>query len=216
VSLPDILILGAGGLAREVAFLLEEINRATPTWNILGFVESDSARVGAQIGKYRVAYAEDTVPADRKIALVMGFGNPAIITKVSQRFVNQPNLSFPNIIHPATVWDKERIALGAGNIICAGNIFTTDIQIGSFNYFNLNCTTGHDTQIGDCCILNPGINLSGGVVMGSRCLIGTGATILQYLTIGDDAIVGAGSVVTKDVSSGVTVVGIPAKPLSRA
>jgi acetyltransferase-like isoleucine patch superfamily enzyme len=41
--------------------------------------------------------------------------------------------------------------------------------------------------------------------------IGTGAIILCGVTIGENALVGAGAVVTKDVSSGETVIGIPAR-----
>ena len=55
--------------------------------------------------------------------------------------------------------------------------------------------------------------MSGGVRIEDGCLIGTGATILQYLHIGEGATVGSGAVVTKNVEPGVTVVGIPAKPL---
>lgn len=43
--------------------------------------------------------------------------------------------------------------------------------------------------------------------------IGANATILPGVTIGEGAMVGAGAVVTKDVPSGVTVVGNPARPV---
>jgi len=45
--------------------------------------------------------------------------------------------------------------------------------------------------------------------------IGSNATILCGTTVGEGAIVGAGSVVTKDVPSGVTVAGNPARVLRK-
>jgi len=45
--------------------------------------------------------------------------------------------------------------------------------------------------------------------------VGTGAVLIQGVSIGEDAIVGAGAVVTKDVASGITVIGNPAQPLKK-
>ena len=35
----DLIIVGASGFGREVAWLVERINRVTPTWNLLGFMD---------------------------------------------------------------------------------------------------------------------------------------------------------------------------------
>lgn len=211
----DIVIFGSGGMAREVAFLIEKINDASPQWNILGFVETDRERVGQQVGKYYVYCTEEEL-LDKTLSAAIGIGTPAVNHKIASRFAQHANITFPNLIHPSVMWDESRVALGRGNILCAGNIFTTDIRIGSFNIFNFNGIYAHDVRLGDCCVFNSGVKLSGGVVIGSRCLIGAGATILQYLKIGDEVNVGAGAVVTKDVAAGTTVVGVPAKPLNRA
>jgi sugar O-acyltransferase (sialic acid O-acetyltransferase NeuD family) len=210
----DIVIFGSGGMAREVAFLIEQINSTTPQWNILGFVETARERVGQQVGKYRVYCTEEEL-LDKTLSAAIGIGTPAVNHKITSRFVQHSNISFPNLIHPSVVRDEPRVALGHGNILCAGNIFTTDITVGSFNIFNLNGTYAHDVRIADCCVFNSGVKMSGGVEVGSRCLVGAGATILQYLKIGDEVTVGAGAVVTKDVTCGSTVVGVPATPINR-
>lgn len=206
----DLVILGAGGLAREVAFLVEEINRAAPRFRVLGFAEAGRSGVGRRVGKYSIHCGEDDV-LEMNVAAAIGVGEPAIIQKIAERFESRPNVTFPNLVHPGTIWDEEAIDLGQGNIICAGSILTTGLRIGSFNYLNLACTYGHDVEVGSFSVINPGANISGGVHIGNGVLVGTGATILQYLEVGDRARVGAGAVVTRRVEPGTTVVGVPAR-----
>ncbi len=210
----DLVIVGAGGLAREIAFLIEDINRSRPSWNLLGFISGDGSGIGQKIGKYPIYNDDDWLVSTRdRVNVVIGTGNPATNSKILDTLKTASSLVFPNLVHPNVVGDWDRITIGEGNLVCAGNTFTTDITIGSFNIFNLNGTVGHDTVIGDCNVLNPTFNISGTVSIGNRVLLGTGAQILQGIKIADDAVIGAGAVVTKDIVEAGTYVGMPAKKL---
>ena len=60
---------------------------------------------------------------------------------------------------------------------------------------------------------DPGVVLGGRSRVGKRSFVGLGAVVVSERTVGDDAVVGAGAVVVRDVPPGVTVAGVPAKPL---
>lgn len=51
-------------------------------------------------------------------------------------------------------------------------------------------------------------------VLGDRVDVGAGCTIIGNIVIGDDSRIGAAAVVVKDVPSGTTVVGNPARPVA--
>ncbi|WP_296379308.1 sugar O-acetyltransferase [Reyranella sp.] len=106
-----------------------------------------------------------------------------------------------------------------------------NISLGRGVFLNFNCVIldvvkvaiGDGTQIGpgvqiltadhprDPARRRAGLELGPPVTIGRNVWIGAAAIILPGVTVGDDAIVGAGAVVTRDVRSGATVVGNPAK-----
>ncbi|MCK5219595.1 serine acetyltransferase [bacterium] len=67
--------------------------------------------------------------------------------------------------------------------------------------------------IGPNCLIFQQVTLAAGVRLGYHVDIGAGAKILGPLVIGNDVRIGANAVVTKDVPSGATVAGVPAKQI---
>jgi len=216
-----IAILGAGGFARETAWLLEEINAASgPMYEFLGYIVSDLSKLGERDNKEQVLGDTDWLEQNKSKVdgLAIGIGDPHVRnrlgTELSERF---PEMEWPALIHPNVRIQKSTLKIGRGVLICAGTIGSVNIELSDFCMFNLACTIGHESLIGRGCVVNPTVNISGGVVMEDEVLVGTGAQILQYIHIGKGATIGAGAVVNKDVAAGTTVVGVtvltvPVKP----
>ncbi|MBN1640935.1 MAG: transferase, partial [Anaerolineae bacterium] len=153
----DIVVMGAGGTAREVAALLRALNRRSPEWNVLGYVERDASRTGSLVADLPVlGSAQWLHERESETSVAFAIGTPAFIVRAHAEVADLPYLDYPNLIHPTVVMDEGRIRMGVGNVICAGNILTTDIAVGSFNYLNSASTFGHDMEIEDYCVVNPG------------------------------------------------------------
>ncbi|TYZ24511.1 acetyltransferase [Selenomonas ruminis] len=200
----DLVIIGDGGFAKEVEWLVERINQKEPTWNFLGFIDKVK-------NKPQVIGDDDFVlNYGHELNVVIAIGTSNIRDKIYNRYKRNSKIKFPNLLDP-DVKHSTKITMGEGNIICAGTIMTVDISIGNCNIINLDCTVGHDVHIDDFVTINPSVNISGNTHISNGCNIGTGTQIIQGLIIEHNTIVGAGAVVNKDLPANCTAVGVPAK-----
>lgn len=216
----DVVIVGSGGLAKEIRFLLHQSICSDIKTDMLGqsfynhFVGYVDANTTLKIHGDPIIGNDDwLLNYNDQLNVVFGIGSPIIVQRLVEKFKQNPNLKFPNILHPSVVGDFNNIKIGEGNIFTAGAIFTTDIQIGDFNIFNLNTTVGHDTVIGDYNLFNPSTNISGNVRVNNTCLFGTGSQVLEKLEIKSNCVIGAGAVVTKSIYESGVYVGCPAKKI---
>ena len=217
MALKKIVIIGAGGLARETKFLIDDINERQAKYEFLGYLVSDLNRLGDYDSKGEVlgdfGWFEGVM---EPVCVAIGIGTPkhrlGVAAEIRSR---KTHVEFPVLIHPNVVYDRKNCVFDEGVTICASNVLTVNIHVKKYAFLNLSCTVGHEAIIGAGCVINPTVNVSGGVVLGDGVLVGTGAKILQYLKVGNDAVIGAGACVIKDVAPGDTVVGIPAKPLNK-
>lgn len=209
----DIIIIGASGFGKEVAWLIERINDVTPTWNLLGFVDDNPSIAGQTINGYSVLGSCEKLRDFSNIFVICAVGASKVRHRIVERiFQVNPQIHFATLIDPA-VKMSNYVTVGEGSIICAGSIITVNITIGCHTIINLDCTVGHDAVLDDFVTLYPSVNISGNTNIGENVEMGTGAQIIQGKNIGRNTIVGAGSVVIKDLPQNCTAVGAPAKPI---
>lgn len=114
------------------------------------------------------------------------------------------------LIHKAS-WVAQSAVIGQGSQILAMAAVCESVTIGSQSIVNTNASLDHETSVGNGCHIMPGATIAGCCILEDFVTIGSNATILPRIKIGRGAFVGAGAVVTKNISPGITVVGIPAK-----
>jgi sugar O-acyltransferase (sialic acid O-acetyltransferase NeuD family) len=212
--LKDLVIFGTGGFAREVHQVVEDLNQQEALWNVLGFLDDDPAKAGALVHDLPVLGTRDWL-ISKQVAVASGIGATSARRRVVEEILHaSPSVEFPALVHPLA-WMGNRIQIGQGVVVCAGNLLTTDLRIGDHVILNLDCTVGHDSDLGDFVTVAPSVNISGAVRVGEGCDLGTGSTIIQGVNLGEWSVVGAGAVVVKDVPPNSTVVGVPAKVIKQ-
>jgi len=208
----NLVILGAGGFAREVAWLVADMNVARPaTWNVVGFWEHGTERIGQHVGGIPIVGPAELQKYLPDLYAVAAIGDPRIKERAAHE-AESFGCRFATLIHPGVQYDGETVSVGPGSIICAGNIITVDVSIGAHVIINLDCTVGHDSILEDYVTLSPGCHLSGFTTVRRSAFWGTGAVSIERCEVGASSRIGAGAVVVNNIPPGVTAVGIPARP----
>ncbi len=73
----------------------------------------------------------------------------------------------------------------------------------------------HGVEVGENSLVIGTAQVAGSVKIGKNCWIAPSSTIINKVTIGDNAVIGIGSVVLKDVEARHTVMGNPARVISK-
>ena len=205
-----LVIIGAGGVGRETAQLVADINLQAPEWQLLGFVDDAPALQETMIEGIPVLGTIDCLNSTLQDCwIICAVSNPVIKQQIIRR-LKIPRSQYATLIHPTAVIAKNAV-IGSDVIIQAFCFISVNTKIADHVQLNPQCGIGHDAEIGKFSSLYWNVNLSGHVKTGMGCLFGTKSTVLQNLEIGNGSIIGAAANVIASLPAYCTVVGNPAR-----
>ena len=120
----DILIMGAGDLGKDAAWLIERINEKNPEWNLLGFTEKGEME---EFQGYPILGTDDVIRDYDDIYVVCALAN----TAVRERIIN----TLPENAHVVTLIDPCAIIhrtaeIGEGSMVFAGAMVGIEAKVG--------------------------------------------------------------------------------------
>ena len=213
MKVEKIVIIGAGPYAVNIKEIISQT--ASPTGEkreVLGYLDEDESKHGEVLHGSKVLGGLDWLSETDDRVGVVSVINPSDRERTLEHARSYNTTHFPNLIHPSAVISP-RAEIGEGNVIAQGAIIGPEVKIGDFNKINYNVTVGHHCEIGSYNTLNGFAHLTGMSSITDRCFIGPGAVIFNQVTVHRDVTIGANSVINRDITSGVTVVGVPGRIL---
>jgi len=208
----DLVIFGAGGVGRQVAQIVSDINSVHVEWNIIGYLDDDETRLGDTVADIPVLGNLEWLSAHRDVYVAVAIAAPSIVAKTYYRLATMQHQNISTLIHPS-VWLPQRAEIDKGVIVYGGVILDPDITIGKGCMINKGCTIGHDAILENFTSLAPGVNLGGAVHIGCGCYFGISSATIQGVSVGMWSVVGAGAVVIENLPPNVIAVGVPAKTI---
>ena len=136
----DLILIGSGGCMRELVWQIQEFNKNSTAWNILGYIDSLPPEKGmsVSIGLQEVPYLGDDdylLKQSTQINAAICVGSPGLRKKIAVKLSQNPCIQFPNLILGNTQICQD-VVFGKGCIVSMDVRISTNVTVGDFVFFN--------------------------------------------------------------------------------
>lgn len=205
----EIIILGAGGLAREIVSWHDISPKKTG--KVIGFMDDNLEALANYNIDLEIISNLDTKLVKQGQSVICGISDGKTKEKLFEELVDN-NISISSYIDNSCLIGN-RTKYGAGLVALPNAIISCDITIGNLVLINIGSQIGHDVKIGDFVSIMANVDIGGGAHIGKNVFIGSNSVILPGVKIPDNTRIGAGSVVIKSIKNQGTYFGNPVKKI---
>ncbi len=201
-----VILVGAGRFAEEVTDVAADAGI-----EVVGWIEGIDKHRGDATHVPPIVWVDDQAELRPGMPIVPAIG--AVRRRgLVQRLVSEGR-DLATIIHPGAIIARSA-RIEPGCVIFPGVVIGAATRIGTGTVVNRGALIGHHTTVGPWSFVGPGANIAGGVTISEEVYLAIGCIVRDDRAVGARATVGAGAVVVADVAAGITVVGVPAKPMA--
>lgn len=206
----EIIIIGAGGLAREIVSWHNTSGNNIKT-KIVGYLDDNLNALDDYTADLKILGKIDLVNIKKEQSVIVAISDLETKKNILEKALNN-NVQIANYIHESC-YIGERTNIGKGLVMLPYAIISCDTIIGDLVFINNGSQIGHDVIVGNLTSIMANVDIGGGAVIGNNVFIGSNAVILPGVKIPDNTRIGAGSVVLKSIKNVGTYFGNPAKKI---
>lgn len=201
-----LILIGAGGYAKSVIDSVDYYN-----YELVGFID-EFTQSKTHLDIPILASSINELDNPEQYVYFIAIGNN-INRKRWYDILVERKLRIINVVDKSAIVSPKAV-LGTGCFIGKFAVVNSKSVIGNNCIINTRALVEHGCIVSDHVNLSTNTVINGDVKVGTGSFIGSCSVTIGQLTIGEWSTVGAGAVVIKNVGSGITVAGVPAKVIN--
>ncbi len=192
----NLLIVGAGGLGREVASWAVAGFKNNRGWAVAGFLDDNPNALDGKKTAFPLAGSIAGFVPSGDTNIVIAIGNPLIRRRLHED-LRTKGAQFANVIHPTAIV-AEGVRLGVGVVLAPFSIVSANSCIDDGVVINYYAVIQHDAYVGGWCYISSHGNIGGGSVLGQEVLVGTHSVVPPGAHVPNHSVISAGAVFVSD------------------